>query len=138
MNKTLINSNQASSMRLDKWLWCARFFKSRQLAVTAIKSHNISVNGSKAKPSRLISTGDYLIIDKNRIVYEIKITGLSAQRLSAPLAAQLYQETEQSIDKRQRQSELRKQERLSRVHAPRHKPDKRNRRERARLKRGVE
>ncbi len=137
MNKTLINSSPKNAMRLDKWLWCARFFKSRQLAVTAIKSHNVSVNGSKAKPSRMLTTGDILIIDKKGIVFEVEVLGFSANRLSAPLAAELYLETEQSIVKRYQRQELGKLERLSRVQAPRQKPDKRSRRERAKLKRGV-
>ena len=123
-------------MRLDKWLWCARFFKSRQLAVSAVKSHNVTVNGSKAKPSRTVKIGDNLIIDKKGIVFEIEILGLCANRLSAPLAAQLYRETGKSIEKRKEQQELRKLERLSRIQIPKQKPDKRSRRERAKLKRG--
>ena len=136
MNKISINSGQKEQMRLDKWLWCARFFKSRQLAVTSIKSSNITINGSKAKPSRTIFIGDYLVIDKKELVFEVEVIALSAQRLSAPLAAELYLETEQSIDNRKQRSELRKLDRLSQIRAPKQKPDKRGRRDRAKFKRG--
>ena len=78
MYKTLTNSSSEKTMRLDKWLWCARFFKSRQLAVSAIKSHNVTVNSSPAKPSRTVKIGDNLIIDKKGIVFEIEILGLCA------------------------------------------------------------
>ena len=137
MNKTLTNSSHKKAMRLDKWLWCARFFKSRQLAVAAIKSHNVTVNGSRAKPSRMLTIGDFLIIDKKGIVFEVEVLEFSANRLSAPLAAELYLETQQSIVKRQQRQELGKLDRLSRIQAPKQKPDKRSRRERAKLKRGM-
>ncbi len=123
-------------MRLDKWLWCARFFKSRQLAVAAIKSSNVTVNGSRAKPARSIAIGDVLLIDKKGLVFEVEITALSAQRSSASLAAELYCETEQSIEKRQQQKEIWKLDRLSRIQAPKQRPDKRGRLERVKFKRG--
>ena len=136
MTKTSTNSGQNEQMRLDKWLWCARFFKSRQLATAAIKSSNVTINGSKAKPSRSITIGDYLVIDKKGLVFEVEVIALSAQRLSATLAAELYLETQQSIAKRQQLSELRKLDRLSQIRAPKQKPDKRGRRDRAKFKRG--
>lgn len=136
MTKISTNSGQKEQVRLDKWLWCARFFKSRQLAATAIKSSNVVINGSKAKPSRSIAIGDYLVIDKKGLVFEVEVIALSAQRLSATLAAQLYLETEQSIAKRQQRNELQKLDRLSQIRAPKQKPDKRGRRDRAKFKRG--
>lgn len=136
MSKNAVNSAIIEKIRLDKWLWCARFFKSRQLAASAVKSGNIKVNGSKAKPSRLISAGDRLIIDKKGLVFEVDVEALSPRRLSATLAAQLYCETRQSIEKREKLREIQKLDRLGGVHVPKNKPDKRGRRERAKLKRG--
>jgi len=136
MKKISTDSGQNVQMRLDKWLWCARFYKSRQLAVAAIKSNNVTVNRSRAKPARSILIGDILLIDKKGVVFEVEITALSKQRVSAPLAAQLYCETEQSIEKRRKQNEIRKLDRLSRIAVPNQKPDKRSRRDRAKFKRG--
>lgn len=130
------NSAIIDKIRLDKWLWCARFYKTRQLAASAIKSGNVQVNGSKSKPSRTISGGDRLNIDKKGQLFEIDVIALSSKRLSAVLAAQLYCETQESIEKRQKQREIRKLDRLSAVKLPKNRPDKRGRRQRARLKRG--
>lgn len=136
MTKTNINFVMVDKIRLDKWLWCARFYKTRQIAASAVKSGNVQVNGSKAKPSRSISAGDRLIIDKKELVFEVDVSALSATRLSATLAAKLYCETQQSIEKREKQCEIQKLDRLGRIHAPKTKPDKRGRRDRAKFKRG--
>jgi len=136
MSKNAVNSGIVDKIRLDKWLWCARFYKTRQLAASAIKSGNVQVNGSKSKPSRSISAGDRLIIDKKGLVFEVDISALSLRRLSATLAAHLYCETQQSIEKREKQREIQKLDRLGRIHAPKNKPDKRGRRQRAKFKRG--
>lgn len=131
-------SDQPEKMRLDKWLWCARFYKTRQIAASAIKSGHVKVNHGKAKPSRVIASGDRLIIDKRGLVFEVDVTALSPNRLSATLAAQLYCETQSSIENRQKQRDMRRFHRLGAVQAPKARPDKRGRRERARFKRGEE
>ena len=136
MSKTAVNSGIVEKIRLDKWLWCARFYKTRQLAATAIKSGNVKVNSNKAKPSRLIAVGDRLNINKKELVFEVDISALSSKRLSAPLAAQLYCETKLSIEKRLRQREIRKLDRLGAMQVPKNRPDKRGRRDRAKFKRG--
>ena len=123
-------------MRLDKWLWCARFFKTRQLASTAIRSGKATVNRCRAKPSRQITVGETLVIEKQGMVYEVEIRALSSQRLSAPLAMRLYIESPQSIQRREQQLELREHDRLSRVRIDRQKPDKRGRRLMKKFKRG--
>ena len=136
MSKSNINSGIVAKIRLDKWLWCARFYKTRQLAASAIKSGKVQVNSSKTKPSRTIAPGDRLIIDKKGLVFEVDVNALSSNRLSATLAAALYSETRESIEKREKQSEIRKLDRLAAIQAPKNKPDKRGRRDRAKFKRG--
>jgi ribosome-associated heat shock protein Hsp15 len=136
MSHISMKSEIPEKMRLDKWLWCARFYKTRQLAATAVKTGNVKVNHNKAKPSRMISTGDNLIIDKKGLVFEVDVHALSQNRLSATLAAQLYCETESSIENRQRRHEIRRLDRLGAIQAPRGRPDKRGRRERVKVKRG--
>ncbi|ELV07607.1 Heat shock protein 15 [Wohlfahrtiimonas chitiniclastica SH04] len=104
-------------MRLDKWLWAARFYKTRRLAVEAIEKHQVSVNGDKAKPARMIKIGDTLVIDKAGETFVIIIDDLSEVRGPAPKAQLLYHETEESLAKRLADREMRKL-----VHTP--KPDK--------------
>ncbi len=91
---------ELTSMRLDKWLWCARFFKTRALATTAIKGNKIKVDGDHVKPARTIQPGNKIIIKKPPFEYQIEILKLVPNRVSATLAAGLYQETQESIEKR--------------------------------------
>ena len=115
-----------NKVRLDKWLWAARFYKNRGLAVEAINGGHVHVNGSRVKPSRNVQAGDLMRISKGSLVWEIEVTGLSAKRGPASLASQLYAETEKSIKNRELQAELRKQSALA--VGPRKRPDKRARR----------
>ncbi len=89
------------SMRLDKWLWCARFFKTRALAAAAIKNNKVKVDGDTVKPSRSIITGANVLIRKPPFEYDIRILKLSPNRVSGSLAAQLYEETAESIARRE-------------------------------------
>ena len=136
MSKTAKNSGIMDKIRLDKWLWCARFYKTRQLAASAIKSGNVQVNSNKAKPSRSLFIGDRLVIDKKGLVFEVDVSALSSNRLSATLAAELYSETKASVEKREKQREIRKLDRLGKIQIPKNRPDKRGRRDRAKFKRG--
>ena len=136
MSKTAVNTGIVDKIRIDKWLWCARFYKTRQLAASAIKSGKVRVNNSKAKPSRSICAGDRLLIDKKGLVFEVDVSALSTNRLSATLAAELYRETQQSIEAREKKNEIRKLDYLGAIQTPKYKPDKRGRRERAKFKRG--
>jgi ribosome-associated heat shock protein Hsp15 len=88
---------QDQTMRLDKWLWAARFFKTRPLAVVAINGGKVQCNGERAKPGRSIRPGDRLIVHKDVYEWTIDIAALSRHRLSADLAQGLYRETEASI-----------------------------------------
>ncbi len=95
------SGQQLTTMRIDKWLWCARFYKTRALAATAIKGNRIKLNGEVVKPARNVQVGDTLIIRKPPFEYSISILKLSPNRLSGSQAALLYEETAESIQKRE-------------------------------------
>jgi ribosome-associated heat shock protein Hsp15 len=95
-------------MRIDKWLWTARLFKTRGLAAEAVKGGRVHVNGVAAKPSRDVAPGDRLEITIGSLRRTVIVRGAAERRVSAPEAAALYDETEESIAERQRQSELRR------------------------------
>ncbi len=86
--------------RLDKWLWAARFFKTRSLAANQIQKGRVSVNGQRGKPSRMIITGDTVLIEKLPFSFEVVVTGFNEQRRPATEAQQLYEETAESQRKR--------------------------------------
>ena len=86
--------------RLDKWLWAARFFKTRSLAANQIQKGRVSVNGQRGKPSRMIITGDTVLIEKLPSSFEVVVTGFNEQRRPATEAQQLYEETAESQRKR--------------------------------------
>jgi ribosome-associated heat shock protein Hsp15 len=94
-----------TKVRLDRWLWAARFYKTRSLAVNAIKRGRITVNHRKAKPSRQITIGDVLNIRKAQLVYEVTITALSEKRLSTRLAQALYTELPASATAREQRAQ---------------------------------
>ena len=100
MNRTVDKAESLTEMRLDKWLWCARFFKTRALATAAIKARNIRLNDGVPKPSKTVRVGDELLIQKKPYRFDITVLQLSRNRLSAPAAALLYQERQKSIDER--------------------------------------
>jgi len=121
------------SVRLDKWLWAARFFKTRSLAQQAIKGGKVEINGHRAKPSRLLRCEDRLRITRGELVFELDVTDLSERRLSAPLARELYAETVASQQAREKLQEERRLLREAGVDAS-HRPDKHQRRALARLR----
>lgn len=96
------------SVRLDKWLWAARFYKSRTLAATAIEAGRVQVGDDRAKPARLIKVGDRLKINREQERFELVVRGISEQRKSAPLARLLYEETPESMLARQTVAENRR------------------------------
>ncbi len=95
-------------MRIDKWLWVARFFKTRSLASVAIASHKIRCNGDHVKPARDLNVGDELEITIGQTVFVVIVQGMAEQRRPAPEARLLYQETPESEARRLRDQELRK------------------------------
>ena len=103
-------SNEATknAIRLDKWLWAARFFKTRNLAKQAIEGGKVQYNGSRCKVSKEVEIGALLTIKVGWDEEEIEITNLPNQRRGAPEAAELYQETANSISKREANANQRK------------------------------
>lgn len=96
------------TVRIDKWLWAARFFKTRSLATTAVDAGRVKVGGDKVKPARSIRVGEVLKIDNGSTEWEVVVLGLSDVRRGAPEAQALYQETEASIAHRAQEAEKRK------------------------------
>jgi ribosome-associated heat shock protein Hsp15 len=115
-------------VRLDKWLWAARFFKTRALATEAINGGHVHFNGSRAKPSRPLLIGDALIIRKGQDSFEVTVLQLADKRGSATLARELYAEDEASRLKREQLAEQRRLEMAAQPHPPR-RPDKKGRRQ---------
>jgi ribosome-associated heat shock protein Hsp15 len=87
-------------MRLDKWLWAARFFKTRSLCVEAIEGGRVSVNGDRAKPAKELKPGDRVSIRRPPFEHAVVVKALSDKRGSAAVAAALYEETEESRARR--------------------------------------
>lgn len=123
-------------VRLDKWLWCARFFKTRSLASVAVNGGKVRVNGVRAKPSHEVRVGERLEITRTPNRYEVVVCALSETRGPASLARTLYEETASSIATRNRHAELRKLAVLASP-APAKRPDKKSRRLIHRFKRGA-
>lgn len=115
-------------LRLDKWLWAARFFKTRALASDAINGGHVHLNGARVKPSRTVQRGDTLEIRRAREEFEVTVVGLAERRGPAHEAAQLYEESEASRRKRE---QLAEQQRLlaTTESAPLRRPDKKARRQ---------
>ncbi len=114
-------------VRIDKWLWAARFFKTRSLASKAVSGGHVHLNGGRIKPSRPVQEGDRLQIRRGEEEFTVDVLGLSSRRGSATVARTLYQETEESVIRRE---SAREQRRLLHVAAirPEGRPDKRDRR----------
>lgn len=114
--------------RLDKWLWAARFFKTRSMARDAIKGGKVQLNGTRVKPGRTVAPGDQLVIRRGEDEYSIEVKDIADRRVSAALAIQKYQEDPASQARRQAAAEQRKLEYQAKINRPR-RPDKRQRRE---------
>lgn len=95
-------------MRIDKWLWTARLFKTRGLAAEAVKGGRVHINGVAAKPSREVSPDDELEITIGPVRRTVIVRGAAERRVSAAEAATLYEETAESIAERERQREVRR------------------------------
>ncbi len=117
------------SLRIDKWLWAARFYKTRSLACDEVTKHRVQINGQDVKPAREVKVGDTLTVRQGYVTKTIVVKGISAARGPAPVAQQLYEETPESIAGRDKQAEL---NRLARepAHSIEHgRPTKRDRRQ---------
>ena len=96
-------------MRIDKWLWAARFFKTRSMAARACELGRIEVHGHAAKPAREVKIGDFLRIKNDSGEFVVEVLGLSEIRGPAPVAQALYRETEESKELRTKAAEERRQ-----------------------------
>ena len=97
-----------ASIRIDKWLWAARFFKTRSLAQDAVELGRVRLAGQRLKPSRDVKPGDRLTVERGEERFEIFVEKISVVRGPAPVAQTLYRETDESREKRERASEMRK------------------------------
>jgi ribosome-associated heat shock protein Hsp15 len=126
-----------SSVRLDKWLWAARFFKTRSVARDAVSGGKVHLNGNRAKPGRTLNIGDELRIQRGKGEYTITVVELSARRGPAAMAQTLYEESEENRILREQLAEKRKLEYQQHVTRER-RPDKRQRRRLVRFKSGLD
>lgn len=121
-------SNQPTEMRLDKWLWAARFFKTRALAQKHIELGRIKVNGDKVKNSKVIAVGDVIDLQLNSLPYRLTVKGLNTQRRPAPEARLLYAEDENTLKRREEIVQLNKAAQMVGEFTEKGRPTKRNRR----------
>ncbi len=93
-------SDENERCRIDKWLWAARFFKTRSLAANAIDGGKVKLHGERTKPAKELKPGDRLLIQVGEFEWDIEVKGLATQRGSATIAQGLYVETPASVEKR--------------------------------------
>ena len=129
-----VGATTQGSQRVDRWLWAARFFKTRGLARKAIEAGKVEVNDARAKPARTIGVGDHLRIGTPAATFEVNVEALNTQRRPAAEARQLYAETEESRVAREREAEARRERRAA-VVFDRGRPDRRERRASIRFRR---
>jgi ribosome-associated heat shock protein Hsp15 len=96
------------NVRIDKWLWAARFFKTRSLASDAVDNGKVKLDGERIKPARAVKLDDLLAIDNGAETWEVTVLGISDKRGAAPIARLLYQETEASVARRENDAQARK------------------------------
>ena len=125
--------DQGAELRLDKWLWVARFYKSRAIARAMIEGGKVHYNGQRSKPGKQVEVGALLRLWQGDDEKEVQVLQLAQQRRGASEAQLLYRETEQSERKRQQTAEARRLNSLYAPH-PESRPDKKQRRDLMRLK----
>jgi ribosome-associated heat shock protein Hsp15 len=125
-----------SKMRIDKWLWAARFFKTRSLAIEALDSGKVLVDEARVKPAKAIDVGNLLAIRLGPYTFVVEVLGLSDKRGPAPQAQKLYRETPESIKKREEMAFMRKAQ-AQEVQRGEGRPTKKDRREIERFKSGA-
>lgn len=122
-----------SPVRIDRWLWAARFFKTRSLAKTAVEGGKVHVDGQRSKPAKAVRVGQTVEVRKGTVLMTVIVKDLAEQRGSAQIAQTLYEETPESIEKREIMSSRRKMERAG-LQVPSTKPSKKDRRDLRKLK----
>ena len=117
------------SLRIDKWLWAARFYKTRSLAAEEISKNRVQVNGQDAKPSKEVKVGDTVQLRQGAVLRTVQVLGLSGVRGPAPVAQLLYAETAESIEARQKAAEQHRLAREPALSIEQGRPTKRDRRQ---------
>lgn len=123
-----------TSIRLDKWLWAARFFKTRALATEAVSGGKVHLNGHRVKPGRLVQAGDDMRIQQGIYTYEVIVLAINKQRRPASEARLLYTESVASIEAREKTAEMQRLTAQGRQ-MPEHRPNKHERGQIIRFKR---
>lgn len=126
-------TDQDDKVRLDKWLWAARFYKTRAIARDMIQGGKVHYNGQRAKPSKIVELGAEVKLHQGYDEKVVHIVQISDQRKGAVIAQSLYEETKESVEKREKASLARKNNTFF-APSPLHKPDKKQRRELIKLK----
>ena len=116
-------------LRIDKWLWAARFYKTRSLAVEEIDKGRVRINDQEAKPAREVKVGDTLSLRQGPVMRTLVVRGVSSQRGPAPVAQQLYEETAESLALRAQAAEQRRLNSDPASSLEHGRPTKRDRRE---------
>ena len=116
----------SEGIRIDKWLWTARFFKTRSLASDAVNGGKVHLNGQRVKAGCSVKSGDVLSIQKDTDLYEVTITGINKTRRPAKEARLTYEESEDSRSRREQEQKIKKLAAASRP-VPQRKPGKRER-----------
>lgn len=126
-------SGAAVGVRIDRWLWAARFFKTRSLAKVAVEAGHIQVEGQRAKPAKEVQIGHTLNVRRGSQQMTIVVAALAARRGPAKVAQALYEETHESIEQREIVSSRRRMERAG-LQVPQTKPSKKDRRDLRKLR----
>ncbi len=121
------NNKKTAPLRLDKWLWCARFYKTRSIAAEALKTGKVMINGDRAKPSKIVEPGDMLNIRKGPYLYAITVLSIAKSRKSATDASLLYEESPESMKQRELLASQLKAE-AAMYPSPKGRPSKKDRR----------
>ncbi len=127
-SKKSTESHGSEKLRLDKWLWAARFYKTRSIAREMVQGGKVHYNGQRCKPSKEIEVGAKVTLAQGYDEIEVTVLKLIEKRQAAPIARTMYEESEQSIEKREQNRIARKNNSLF-APRPDNKPDKKQRRE---------
>ena len=103
-----ISTDSSARLRIDKWLWAARFFKTRSMASDAVEKGRVRIGGANVKPSKDVRVGDLVEIEIEHVLWQVNVLGICEVRGPAPIAQTLYAETDAGREKRVAESERRK------------------------------